>query len=335
MANVQICTNDYYGFTGFPFTPGPYLVLFWNKTTKVYDDFSGNFGAGNIIVPVDGSFIDVGTFASQPNVGYAFFVDGNNLPRAVALPGDRILSSIRTGGTVVVTSYNTFSHQTFTSNFTLPTQGRVLGTGEIVDFVPCFTDYNLPDDTTLSTYCNGTTRYTQTYSGGEIVTEFEINSPSCGWVPPPPPGPQITQDIIIEVRRCILPNPYMLCWLNTLGGWDYWLFEVNRTYNITTESQGSFKKNFTRITDVKNPDTEIGKTVRPTIVLGAQGLSTTEKIAIKTILYSNKVYALNKDGSVYRDVIISPGSFRFLEVKDNSHDIEFEIQDAEINTITN
>lgn len=210
-----------------------------------------------------------------------------------------------------------------------------------VDNVPCFTDYSLDENIIIQQWCDSTTQVTIKHDGlGGISTTYDVNSLSCGYIDqagqsPPLTGIKITQTIAIDYYDCNFNNPVFFVWKNTLGGWDSCLFDTTQTESLDTASIGIFIKDYTRIGDTTNQETEIGKTARGRTVYTRMQLTLQQKIALTQIYYTNKIFIVNKDGSVNREVKVLPGSFLIIETKDSLHTISFEIQQPEINTIRN
>ena len=196
----------------------------------------------------------------------------------------------------------------------------------------CIT-YSKPGDEIIQQTCIGTTLRRIYYDGVDDVTvEDTENSAICGYVAPIPEV-QITEVKTIKIDHSCSSNPVYLVWKNTLGGWDHWLFKKTQTKNIITESTGQFTKPvYSLNTDTVNES--LGSNVYPSMVLGADGLTKNQKHAISELLYSPKVYIVNKDGSKMT-VIPRPGSFLLEETENKLHSIEFEIELPEIFTIKN
>lgn len=243
-----------------------------------------------------------------------------------------LLSASVTGTTLTVVMYSVIAKETTTQTFTM--QGLDDDSPANV-ITPCFNDYLITENTILTSWCDG-------FILNEVITDYlgnadlvqTANSVTCGYSAPAGPF-RVSEEIEVEYKSCILSNPLFMVWKNTLGGWDYWLFQKNQVESTITDSLGVFIKDYTSIADVTNPEEERGKTARGRIVLGAEGLTTQQKNGIKGILLSNAVYILNQDGTVNRKVQLIPGTFITGETQANVHSIEFEINDVVINTIRN
>lgn len=210
-----------------------------------------------------------------------------------------------------------------------------------IDSVACFNNFSLDINAVIQQWCDGTTQITIKHNGsGGITTTNDLNSLSCGYIDqggesPPLTDIKITQTIGIDYYECNFKNPIFFVWKNTLGGWDSCLFDITQTESIDTASTGIFVKDYTRIGDTTNPETEVGKSARGRTVYTREQLTTQQKIALTEIYYTNKIFIVNKDGTINREVKVLPGSFLIRETKEELHTISFEVQQPQINTISN
>ncbi|RCH53940.1 hypothetical protein DJ568_15485 [Mucilaginibacter hurinus] len=138
------------------------------------------------------------------------------------------------------------------------------------------------------------------------------------------------EHIVTETKEFLVDgscrkNPVYLCWLNTLGGWDYWLFDSSQKVDIGISDVKTFDK---YIEDYERADvlTEtVSKTARTKITLGANSVLISEIEALKGIMYSPKVLLLTGQGPVkWMTVQVDSGSFDY-ETKHNVADIELSI----------
>lgn len=244
---------------------------------------------------------------------------------------NKLLSAKVSGNNLVVVMYALTAKEITTYSFPLQTQTN---DSPAITITPCIQDYQVEDNVILDSWCDGFTLNEVITEGGTITLRQTPNSVTCGYSSPEAPF-IFSEQKLIEYRKCVLLNPILFVWKNTLGGWDYWLFQVNQTQHIDTVSLGYFQKNYTKISDISNPQSEVGKQVTTRMILGADDLTIQQVQGLKGLLASNKVYILNKDGSVNREVILLPGTFLIQDTSDSLHSLEFEIQDVAINTITN
>jgi len=312
------------------------VYFIWNKNTKV--SYPGLYYSVTDFkqLPI-GSLLDVveinnqvfavlvGTNPTTPDVTYQLLTSSS---------GDeynKLLSTVRTGYEVEVKMYALTAKETTT--YTLDLSEFTDGSpGETI--TPCFLNYTIADNIILASWCDGFTYNEVTSQSGVATLAQTFNSITCGWQAPVSPY-TISETKKIEYRECILDNPVYITWKNLLGGWDYWLFQKNQVKTLVTQSLGSFQKNYVKISDINNPETERGKSAVDRMVLGAEMLTTEQKEVLKGLLLSNKVYITSAIGAVINDVKVVDGSFLINETEGNYHNIEFEIVLSEINTIKN
>lgn len=141
----------------------------------------------------------------------------------------------------------------------------------------------------------------------------------------------VTEIKNIKVNHCIPDNPVMLRWLNTLGGWEHWLFGTTQTEGLNTSFEDYAVSNLNIETATSTSEKFISKAI-DSLVLGADNLTRNQILGLKTILYSPKVEIL-KSASVpyiWHTVIVQSGSFNIFETYSNRGEIEFTIELPEI-----
>lgn len=300
-----------------------------NKTTQLitYSSVSDFYELN------DGSIIDVVQTGSF--VALVIKADPTSLIFLPSTSGDyynTLLSATVTGGILTITMYAMTANETTVLTYAMQTDD---GGSPPVSITPCFNDFNLTTGTIIKQWCDGfTLNQVIYYTSPEGVQTLQTeNSVLCGYVAPAGPF-RITEEKIIEYRNCIYRNPVFFIWKNTLGGWDSYLFDRNQVEDLETTSLGSFASDYTRIGDITNPETEIGKEARGRITYFADNITLQEKIGLKQLLISNKVY-IWAEGEISREVKVLPGSFLIQETKKYLHQMSFEIMDVPINTIKN
>lgn len=197
-------------------------------------------------------------------------------------------------------------------------------------------DYSLSDGAIVKSQCQGYELHQWAYSISPIAVNEIVtpNSESCGYTNIPD-NSRLTEIKRVKVMEAPCANPVMLAWKNTKGGWDYWLFGRTQTINKNTDSLGVVKRPYFELENLESQTKDIGKEVSTSMILGAEGLSVSEKIGVETILMSNLVYQLNQNGSINRLVKPKPTSWLSQETGDSLFTIEFEIDLPETFTITN
>lgn len=119
-------------------------------------------------------------------------------------------------------------------------------------------------------------------------------------------------------------NPLYVRWLNTLGGWDYWLFEFDQSHGVKTKTETQVQ-NYVDDIGLVNSDIEvIEKSALPTIRVGAEGLTRDEAQGLEVLGYSVQVEMYLSTGS-WQAVRIADGTFRVYRTLIHTSTIEFEI----------
>ncbi len=176
----------------------------------------------------------------------------------------------------------------------------------------------------IETYCLGTTQR-EVYHDGEGGLNF-VDTPlssSCG-ANPPLENTVLTETKVIELRACTFENPVYLCWKNTLGGWDFWLFHTHQRVQLKTKSLGDA---LVPLNDPQYATTErrsLGKTAEREIRIGAEGLTRDQIDGLAELLHSPKVLR-HLGGDDWEEVQVQDGSFTLYETDRGLHDLELEI----------
>ena len=311
--------------------------FYWDKVDKVlrsraYSSISDYYVLNN------GSIIDV---VESGGVVYLVtkgdqslsIINYNPLSSTSGDFNNKLLSASVSGDTLTVVMYALIAKETTTLTYTMQT---ITNDSPAEDIIPCFNDFLLADGTIITQWCDGFTLhqiiFSQSPFGANETTT--ANSVICGYSAPADPF-RVSEEKLIEFRGCVLNNPVYIVWKNTLGGWDYWLFQRNQTENLTTNSLGSYREDYNRIGDTTNPNKEIGKSASKKIILGTDDLDRDRVSGLSQLLYSNKKYILNANGTINREINILEGSFILRDTDGEKHSLEFQIEDVEINTIKN
>jgi len=139
---------------------------------------------------------------------------------------------------------------------------------------------------------------------------------------------------IIEDKCLILgevcENPIYLTWKNTLGGWDYWLFQYKQIYSDNVSDTGDFNAYHDDLSDQNTVSDWIKKNNIESILVGDDQLRTSEAKAIREIAYSPKVYLFvgwvgSPQVPEWKTVKINPGTYQVYRSDKNMQSVEFEL----------
>lgn len=130
--------------------------------------------------------------------------------------------------------------------------------------------------------------------------------------------------ITINVKRSIEQscNTFFVKWLNTLGGWDYWLFEGKIYEGYKVENGNNYESYFDNISDTKDFENVTFKNVSPAVQVGSNTLTRNEAEGLKVLPTSPKIYWYNEELSKWIGVRVEPGTFNLRSTKEDYFNIE-------------
>jgi len=146
----------------------------------------------------------------------------------------------------------------------------------------------------------------------------------------------LTEIKTVKINDGCTANPVYLCWLNSLGKFDYWLFSRGYDEQIKTAIETPYSMNIEDLETALGSNGITSKSVANTIdVFGSVALEDLNGIA--SLFKSPKVQMLANpttwqiDGVKWKDVIVSSGSMVMFKTKKSFYDIKFTINLPEIN----
>jgi len=130
--------------------------------------------------------------------------------------------------------------------------------------------------------------------------------------------------ITLNVKRPIEEscNTFYVRWINTLGGWDYWLFEGKIYEGFKVENGNNYESYFDNISDTKDFENVTFKNVSPAVQVGSNTLTRNEAEGLKVLPTSPKIYWYNEEISKWIGVRVEPGTFNIRSTKDDYFNIE-------------
>lgn len=124
---------------------------------------------------------------------------------------------------------------------------------------------------------------------------------------------------------------HYLKWLNSFGGWSYWLFYQGNE-NINTKELGITDNDFNNLPDTVSPTKSLGFESNNSIQLQQEGITPNEMLLLRDLLDSVKVYLFtgipftqsgNKD---WIEVIVSNGNFRLTNAREKNNSLALTIE---------
>lgn len=133
----------------------------------------------------------------------------------------------------------------------------------------------------------------------------------------------LTETKEIKINQACLNNAVALSWLNTLGGREHWVFSYNQIHSIDTGVGATFEPYIDDLQNARSNVFDLERFEQPKITLGAS-VDIEDIRGLKTILSSICVELQTTSGWI--GVRPETGSFKILETKGTTADIEFTIQ---------
>lgn len=84
-------------------------------------------------------------------------------------------------------------------------------------------------------------------------------------------------------------NKHYIKWINSLGGWNYWLFDKGNE-SLKNKEEGFLFNDYNNLSDTVSPLVSMGKTSQSALQLQANSLSEFEKVLLSDLFDSAKVY---------------------------------------------
>lgn len=132
-------------------------------------------------------------------------------------------------------------------------------------------------------------------------------------------------------------NPVFLRWLNTLDGWNYWLFSRNQIISVLTSNEITFENPVENLETAEEFVSVLSVYSGKEMFLGANALDRNDIEFVKSILYSPKVQWLfngdtwEADGECkWVTVIPHRGTFPTVETREERTDISLTLKFPEI-----
>jgi len=133
----------------------------------------------------------------------------------------------------------------------------------------------------------------------------------------------------VVVDPVCVDNPVFLCWLNPLGGFDYWLFHTAQDISMIVGGEKTFEQYISDIAAATSRTEVLKKEARDEYLIGAEQLTVAQMEGIKYLFSSPKVMMFveyDTDGSpVWKGVRVNSGSFLVEKTDENKIDVTFKI----------
>jgi hypothetical protein len=290
------------------------LEIFVNgvRVVQKFTDDSGSFAAkkgDTILVKIFGAIV--------PTSG----IGGGNI-EITGLPTQRTTTyplSIDTTfiaqGDITIKAYSTWSADTYSairSAVFIPATNA----NQKVTFTKTYTSTTSQAAAqALATADSGFTAEGQAYADAEAVP----------FVPVP-------EDINFFVEKTTsYCNGHYLKWLNSFGGWSYWLFYKGNE-NLQTKELGVLNNDFNNLEDTVSPVISLGTESQNAIALLQEGITKDEMLLLRDLLDSAKVYMFTgiaftqSSDKDWIEVIVKSGNFRLSNARERLNNLSLTIE---------
>jgi len=148
---------------------------------------------------------------------------------------------------------------------------------------------------------------------------------------------RLTEKKRIKIDTECKDFPVYLCWINSLGGYDYWLFFKSHEESTKTKSQTPYLINIDDLETATATNDIIGKQAVHTFKIGAR-MKQEDMDGITGLYESPKAMLLmnpetwQDDGPVWQRVIVKTGSLLVLKTGTAFLDVKLQIQMPFVNT---
>lgn len=92
----------------------------------------------------------------------------------------------------------------------------------------------------------------------------------------------------------VCKSPFYLTWKNTLGGWDYWLFDTIQIHAIRTNRLGDFSPYQSDLSNQNYTKRLLKKDALESVLVGGDDITQQEAIGLSQLFYSPSVLYLKE-----------------------------------------
>ena len=136
----------------------------------------------------------------------------------------------------------------------------------------------------------------------------------------------VSELLTIDINQECANQELQLRWLNSVGGWEYWVFTARKTHgfqinDVQTIERDIFEDWDTTFIAGGTESEHLSLKTRETIVVRSQNLTKQQINAIARIKFSLKVEDIVRNFTV----LVDKASFSYRTDQDKLHAIEFNI----------
>ncbi len=127
------------------------------------------------------------------------------------------------------------------------------------------------------------------------------------------------------VCRCVPRNPFYMRWINSYGGFDYWMFEKRQTYEREVKSLETFKPYIDNFSTAHGTDIVFRKELESKVTVGVEGLAANEWRLLSFIARSPFVQWYDEEKQLWTNVVVEKCK-QALQTDNALHGMEYTIQ---------
>jgi hypothetical protein len=111
------------------------------------------------------------------------------------------------------------------------------------------------------------------------------------------------------LESCVPGNPFYVRWINSLGGFDYWMFYQNQIYGRRVKTLTTMMPAIDDIEQARHVEREVDKEVDNSVFVGAGSLTEREYEALLAVATAPLVEWWNKELETWIRIYVASGDF--------------------------
>lgn len=138
-------------------------------------------------------------------------------------------------------------------------------------------------------------------------------------------------NLLVEKITSNCDTGHYIKWINSFGGWSYWLFDKGNE-TVKTKEDGFLFNDYENLEDTTSPLVSMGKTSQNEIQLRAEALTENEKTLLSDLFESTKVYLFTgtqfskNSFNDWMEVNLVQGTFKISNARGNQYNFNMAIE---------
>lgn len=138
-------------------------------------------------------------------------------------------------------------------------------------------------------------------------------------------------NILVQKIVPTCTDGHYIKWINSFGGWSYWLFYKGNE-NLITKEVGALLNDYNNLEDTTSPFVSLGKNSETSIQLSQEGITEFDYTILKDLVDSAKVYLFTgtpfsqNNFNDYVEVNLKAGNFRTSNSRGDQYNLNFTIE---------